>query len=776
MEVQVQKKFWLDHSKSKKKQKIDWKNKQHREIYAGYVEERLKRDLKIKRMNETEATACVSKLEPIMKDAVKMSIKRIYGKNKKVRKFRRHKKWWNEGLSKLLRGRNFTSTRIYDLELSLKRGRGTIGAAVNNTLNKLKFYRLARYLISKKFKKLTKKLKKEAKRAQRERLIESFLSNPEIFWKQVTSRRGTKIAVDINLETLYEAYKKNFTMIEKTPESEELERKMKNVVDKYSSLLISKKSKFVVKTKTVYEILHKLKNNKAGGLNGITNEMYKYAKDTTLPKVIANLFENIIRGNYFPVNLNIGLICTIVKDPVQSNQALDNTRPITLSEVLAIVLENFILGYLLKGETLHRHQFGFRKNSSCMHAVFSIKEVMEDVKRRSSNAYAVYLDFSKAFDKVNRTKLLYCMIKTVDPNIWLLVKHYYENLILYVIGGKGEISGGFKATVGVKQGGNMSPWLFNKYINNLIEQLEDSGRTYQLNGAPMGVMVYADDTNIITHTIEDLHMCVHIIERYCMRYDISINAKKTKWMLFARPLSILNEEVRVNGVILEKVDSFKFLGVIIRSDGCYKEHVQRRRAMFMTGLGEIQRLGFNEKCVPVKMKKNLYVSLVRSKLLYGLETVQMSESNQKSTLGRLEGNCLKMACGLNKRSKTTTLSYGMGITPIGLYLYKRKLNFIIELLNNRATNDLVSKGVHSTLADAIYTLGLSEEEKLLGPSRYLTILGNACLTKLNEIKIKEKLIKESQVVEATSYLLNHRSRDNDDTLQYLLDPRRGTRG
>jgi hypothetical protein len=65
-------------------------------------------------------------------------------------------------------------------------------------------------------------------------------------------------------------------------------------------------------------------------------------------------------------------------------------------------------------------------------------------------------------------------------------------------------------------------------------------------------------------------------------------------------LSILNEQVRVNGIILEKVNSFKFLGVIIRSDGCYKEHVQRRRAMFMTGLGEIQRLGFNEKCVPIK--------------------------------------------------------------------------------------------------------------------------------------------------------------------------------
>jgi hypothetical protein len=41
-----------------------------------------------------------------------------------------------------------------------------------------------------------------------------------------------------------------------------------------------------------------------------------------------------------------------------------------------------------------------------------------------------------------------------------------------------------------------------------------------------------DDTNVITHTIGNLNMCIQIIERYCMRYDISLNAKKTKWMLF----------------------------------------------------------------------------------------------------------------------------------------------------------------------------------------------------------------------------------------------------
>ena len=45
-----------------------------------------------------------------------------------------------------------------------------------------------------------------------------------------------------------------------------------------------------------------------------------------------------------------------------------------------------------------------------MHAVFPIKEVMKDVAKKKTNAYAIFLDFCKAFDKVNRIKLMYLLI------------------------------------------------------------------------------------------------------------------------------------------------------------------------------------------------------------------------------------------------------------------------------------------------------------------------------------------------------------------------------
>ncbi len=79
-----------------------------------------------------------------------------------------------------------------------------------------------------------------------------------------------------------------------------------------------------------------------------------------------------------------------------------------------------------------------------VHAVFSLNEIIEDVKAKKSNAYAVFLDFSKAFDKINRVKLLYKLINNIEPGIWLLIKNYYENLEIYVIDKSKKVSSPFK--------------------------------------------------------------------------------------------------------------------------------------------------------------------------------------------------------------------------------------------------------------------------------------------------------------------------------------------
>jgi hypothetical protein len=322
--------------------------------------------------------------------------------------------------------------------------------------------------------------------------------------------------------------------------------------------------------------------------------------------------------------------------------------------------------------------------------------------------------------------------------------------------------------VGVKQGGPES--------NSLIITLDESGKTYDFGGLKKGTMVYADDTTLVCDNINNLKACIQIIEVYCKLYDIQINAKKTKCMIFGEIRSIVEPEIKVNDQIIEIVNTFKFLGVHIDREGNFVNHLNIKRTAFFSGITEVERLGIHKQDVPSKMKGLLYTALVRSKLTYGLEGIKMSEERTRKELTSLESNTLKRLCDVNRRSKSTALIYALNITPIKLYLYKRKLYFILQLLSNVSTNELVSTGVHTTLDDILQSIGVKKEHIQLGKDRYRGIIKSLVIKKLEDIKLGENAIKASNLVTSLEFLLNHRSPENNDTLQYLLDPRRCMRG
>ncbi len=131
---------------------------------------------------------------------------------------------------------------------------------------------------------------------------------------------------------------------------------------------------------------------------------------------------------------------------------------------------------------------------------------------------------------------------------------------------------------------------------------------------------------------------------------------------------------------------------------------------------------------------------------------------------------------MNKFSKSTSLLYTLNITPIKLYALKRKLQFIIQILNNSSTKELIGKGIHDSLIETLENIGVKKFHINLGEDRYLGIVRSLTLRKLTDIIECEKTIRETSLVVSLEYLLGRRTPENNDTLQYLLDPRRGRRG
>ena len=110
----------------------------------------------------------------------------------------------------------------------------------------------------------------------------------------------------------------------------------------------------------------------------------------------------------------------------------------------------------------------------------------------------------------------------------LYLKSWYSNLfgeLLYVKWGS-TLSSKFQTTNGVRQGGVLSPLLFDVYVNELSELLNKSGIRRNLGGTIIDHMLYADDICIVSLSLSCLHHLLNIRGDYCERHDLTFNDKK----------------------------------------------------------------------------------------------------------------------------------------------------------------------------------------------------------------------------------------------------------
>ena len=159
-----------------------------------------------------------------------------------------------------------------------------------------------------------------------------------------------------------------------------------------------------VSVREVMDAVSGLKTAKSVGPNGLASESLTFS-GVKLSVHLSLLYTFCVRHGYLPDHFMDINIIPLVKNKCGDLTDMNNYRAIALSNVETKILEKIILTKVVTHSDVEEHQFGFKKGHSTTLCARIVKQSIDYYINRGSHVFVCFIDFSKAFDKVNYWKL-----------------------------------------------------------------------------------------------------------------------------------------------------------------------------------------------------------------------------------------------------------------------------------------------------------------------------------------------------------------------------------
>ena len=364
------------------------------------------------------------------------------------------------------------------------------------------------------------------------------------------------------------------------------------------------------------EAFHTLRNGRAVGPDGIPGELLRYG-GTAVAKAAAQAVSNMFVTSTLLPQLGEGLLIPLNK-PGKA-EVPEHTRPITLLNSLRKGTSMAILNRISDtvDRYLSRAQCGFRRKRSTMDVAWMYSWLRAVGHRYDRSLHVYGIDMSKAFDSIERSKLLWILKQQVslEETELRLIRALLSKTTLRVKL-RGKLGRIFKTLLGIPQGDALSPILFVIYLEAAMREVRAlDSELYMFGGQYVGrdwyrelmEAAYADDVDLLCVDRDRLQRRLEVLKSTFKRYNLTVNEQKTERITLDRDLHVDTK--------------YRKLGTHVDA----AEDLRRRLTSANNAFHTLWKVWLSRKISPY-VRLRVYDACVKSILMYNIGTIAYTAS------------------------------------------------------------------------------------------------------------------------------------------------------
>ena len=359
----------------------------------------------------------------------------------------------------------------------------------------------------------------------------------------------------------------------------------------------------------VWKLLLKLDTSKATGPDCVSNKLLKSCADS-LCFPLSELFNKSMKLGIFPNQWKTATVTAIFKK--NNRQIKENYRPISLLSCISKVFEKIVFNqlyqYCTDNDILSDSNSGFRPNDSAINRLLHITDNIYKGLNEHNEILLVFLDISKAFDKVWHEGLLH-KLKTIGICGHLLAwfTSYLDNRKQKVVL-NGKTSSIKKLHAGVPQGSILGPLLFLIFINDISSNLASE------------IHQFADDTTLLdpyhnpTLSAHKINADLKSIENWAAQWKVTFNAEKTHYMKISlKTKSQQYPPIIFKNKIINEISTHTNLGLTFNNKMTWTDHINRLIKKASIRISTLHRI---RNKLPRQTLVKIYTTMIRPILEY----------------------------------------------------------------------------------------------------------------------------------------------------------------